>query len=106
MPEQSSKVELRFSVFNGTSSHCWRFTHFTFDSRRVEDRQLWQEIGDKYRDELQGAWRRIYGFKKLKKIIPVAVCDSLLRSVFRIPGLDVGVERVNLDGGVCERQYA
>ena len=81
--KQSSKVELRFSVFNGTSSHCWRFTHFTFDSRRVEDKQLWQEIGDKYRDELQGAWRRIYGFKKLKKIIPVAVCDSLLRSVFR-----------------------
>ena len=89
MPEKSSIVELRFSVFNGTSSHCWRSTHFSFDRRRAEDKGLWEEIRATYQDELQGAWRRIYGFKKLKKIIPVAVCDSLLPSVFRLPGLDV-----------------
>ena len=81
--KQSSKVELRFSVFNGTPSHCWRFTKFTFDSRRENDRELWEEIRDVYRDELQGVWRRIYGFRKLKKIIPVEVRDSLLRGVLR-----------------------
>ncbi len=74
----SSKVELKFCVFNGTPSHCWRLTTFTFDRRRDDDRELWEEIRQVYRDELQGFWRRLYGFRKLKKIIPVEVRYLLL----------------------------
>ena len=85
--KQSSNVKLRFSVFNGTSSHCWRFTHFYVDSRwegdKEGDKKLWEEIQGVYSDELQGAWRRIYGFRKLKQVVPVEVWDSLLHGVLR-----------------------
>lgn len=87
MPQEkqlSSKVELQFCVFSGTPSHCWRITTFTFDRKRDDDRELWEEIGHVYRDELQGVWRRIYGFRKLKKIIPVEVRNSLLCGVLQI----------------------
>ena len=75
----SNKVKLQFCVFHGSGTHCWRNVDFTFD-RRDEDRELWEDIRQVYRNELQGVWRRIYGFRKLKKIIPVEVCDSFTLS--------------------------
>ncbi|KAF6225364.1 hypothetical protein HO173_012802 [Letharia columbiana] len=66
-----SKVELQLCVFHGAPSHRWRTAPFTFDRRRDDDRELWEEIRRVYRDELQGVWRRILGFKKLKHIIPI-----------------------------------
>ena len=68
-----SKVELQMCVFHGAPSHRWRTAPFVFDRRRDDDRELWEEIRHVYRDELQGVWRRILGFKKLKKIIPIQV---------------------------------
>ena len=68
-----SKVELQLCVFHGAPSHRWRTAPFTFDRRRDDDRDLWEEIRHIYRDELQGVWRRIFGFKKLKHIIPIEV---------------------------------
>ena len=76
MPREKSlpsKVELQLCVFHGAPSHRWRTAPFTFDRRRDDDRELWEEIRHIYRDELQGVWRRIFGFKKLKHIIPIEV---------------------------------
>ena len=72
-----SKVELQMCVFHGAPSHRWRTAPFVFDRRRDDDRELWEEIRHVYRDELQGVWRRILGFKKLKKIIPIQVPTPL-----------------------------
>lgn len=83
-----SKVELQLCVFHGAPSHRWRTAPFVFDRRRDDDRELWEEIRRVYRDELQGVWRRIYGFKKLKKIIPIEVQKSL-----HCGGLDSGFDR-------------
>ncbi len=44
-----------------------------FDRRRIDDRELWEDIRGVYRDELQGVWRRVVGFKKLKVVVPVEV---------------------------------
>ncbi|CAD6587525.1 MAG: hypothetical protein ASARMPRED_003171 [Alectoria sarmentosa] len=49
-----SKVELQLCVFHGAPSHRWRTAPFTFDRRRDDDRDLWEEIRHIYRDELQG----------------------------------------------------
>ena len=37
--------------------------------------ELWEDIRSIYRDDLQKAWRRIFGLKKLKAIIPIEVHD-------------------------------
>ena len=71
--EKSNKVDLLLCVFHGAPSHRWRTAPFTFDRRRADDRELWEDIRDIYRNELQGFWRRVLGFKKLKKIIPIEV---------------------------------
>lgn len=76
-----SKVELQLCVFHGAPSHRWRTAPFTFDRRRDDDRELWEEIRHIYRDELQGIWRRIFGFKKLKHIIPIEVWTRLFCNV-------------------------
>ena len=75
-----SKIELQFCVFHGAPSHRWRTAPFIFDRRRDDDRELWEEIRNVYRDELQGIWRRILGFRKLKHIIPVEVPTPCLPS--------------------------
>ena len=68
-----SKVELQLCVFHGAPSHRWRTAPFVFDRRKDDDRDLWEDIRHIYRDELQGFWRRVLGFKKLKHIIPIEV---------------------------------
>lgn len=79
-----SKVELQLCVFHGAPSHHWRTAPFIFDRRRDDDKELWEEIRHVYRDELQGVWRRIFGFKKLKQIIPIEVRTPLCCGVLRI----------------------
>lgn len=68
-----SKVELKLCVFHGAPSHRWRTAPFVFDRRKDDDKELWKDIRRIYRDELQGIWRRIFGFRKLKHIIPIEV---------------------------------
>ncbi len=71
--EKSNKIDLLFCVFHGVPSHRWRTAPFTFDRRTTDDREIWEDIRHVYRHELQGMWRRILGFKKLKHIIPIEV---------------------------------
>lgn len=78
-----SKMEFQLCVFHGAPSHRWRTAPFTFDRRRDDDRELWEEIRHIYRDELQGFWRRVFGFKKLKSIIPIEVRTPLYYSILQ-----------------------
>lgn len=71
--EKSNKIDLLLCVFHGAPSHRWRTAPFTFDRRRADDRELWEDLRHIYHDELQGVWRRILGFKKLKQIVPIEV---------------------------------
>ena len=77
MPREKppSRVDLLLCVSEGAPSHSWRTAPLTFDRKRADDRELWEDIQRIYRDELQGPWRRIFGFKKLKHILPVEVGD-------------------------------
>ena len=89
-----SRVELQLCVFHGAPSHRWRTAPLIFDRRRDDDRELWEEIRHVYRDELQGIWRRIYGFKKLKTIIPIEVQNSLHCSLLSMrPWMWCGADR-------------
>ena len=75
MPREkmSSKVDLLLCVFHGAPSHRWRTVPYSFDRRKINDVELWEDIRSIYRDELQKVWRRIFGLKKLQAIIPVEV---------------------------------
>ena len=83
----SSKVDFLLSVLDGASSHRWRTARFSFDMRRTDDRELWEDIRQVYLHQLQKAWRRIFMFKKLKRIVPVEVLrPSRLCSVLALAG--------------------
>ena len=73
MPREklSAKVDLMMCVFHGAGTHSWRTAPYSFDRRRMDDRELWEDIRAIYRDELQKPWRRILLFKKLKLIAPI-----------------------------------
>lgn len=75
-----SKVDLLLCVFHGAPSHRWRTVSYYFDRRKMDDRELWEDLRGMYRDELQRWWRRVFMFKKLKKIIPVEVQWPLSRT--------------------------
>ena len=73
--EKLTKVDVLLCVFHGAPSHRWRTAPYSFDRRRINDVELWEDIRSIYRDDLQKAWRRIFGLKKLKAIIPIEVPD-------------------------------
>lgn len=73
--EKNPKVDLLLCVFHSPSSHSWRTAPLSFDKRRMDDRELWEDIRETYRMELQMAWRRIFLLKRLKHIVPVTVHD-------------------------------
>lgn len=66
-----SKIDLLFCVFHGSGSHSWRTAPYTFDRRRTNDQELWEDIRAIYRDQLQRPWRRVFLFKKLKLLAPI-----------------------------------
>ena len=70
-----SEVTLTLCVFHPTS-HNWSTHPFRFDANRTDDRQLWTDIRETFRMDLQKPWRRIFGFKKVKSIVPIAVSDQ------------------------------
>ncbi|KAI4251560.1 MAG: hypothetical protein LQ352_004773 [Teloschistes flavicans] len=69
--EKNPKIDMLLCVFHSPSSHTWRTAPLSFDRRRIDDRELWEDIRDTYRMELQMAWRRIFSMKRLKHIVPV-----------------------------------
>ena len=74
--EKSPRVDLVLCVFQGPPSHRWRTAPYSFDRRRINDVELWEDIRAIYRDELQKPWRRLFGFKKLRHVIPIEVQDN------------------------------
>ena len=80
--EKPSKVDLLLCVFHGGHSHNWRTASLNFDRRRMDDRELWEDIRQIYRDDLQGLWRRILGFKRVKHIVPIEVYGSTTSNFF------------------------
>ena len=69
----SSKIDILLCVFHGAPSHRWRTAPYTFDRRKMNDREVWEDLQDLYRTDLQKWWRRVLLFKKLKSITPVSV---------------------------------
>lgn len=71
--EKSPKVDLLLCRFTSPSSHSWGTAPLSFDRRRIDDRDLWEDIRQSYRMELQMPWRRVLSLKKVKHIVPVTV---------------------------------
>lgn len=71
--EKPPKIDLLLCRFNSPSSHSWRTAPLSFDRRRIDDRDLWEDIRQTYRMELQPPWRRIFSLKRVKHIVPVTV---------------------------------
>lgn len=71
--EKSPKIDLLLCRFTSPSSHSWRTAPLSFDRRRIDDRDLWEDIRQTYRMELQTPWRRIFSLKRVKHIVPVTV---------------------------------
>lgn len=74
--EKSPKIDLLLCRFNSPSSHSWRTAPVSFDRRRIDDRDLWEDIRQTYRMDLQMPWRRIFSLKRVKHIVPVTVFHS------------------------------
>jgi len=74
-PSHSTNVTLTLAVYHGSRNHSWRTTPVTFDRARATDRQLWSDIRNAYRTELQREWRRVFQFTRLKHIVPIEVCS-------------------------------
>ena len=78
-----NKIDLLLCVFGSMTGHSWRTAPYTFDRRRINDRELWEDIRDIYRVQLQTAWRRLLLFKKVTLIAPITVCDYFFSEDFR-----------------------
>ncbi|KAL9605289.1 MAG: hypothetical protein Q9179_001537 [Wetmoreana sp. 5 TL-2023] len=78
--EKNPKVDLLLCVFHSPSSHSWRTAPLSFDRRRIDDRELWEDIRETYRMELQMAWRRIFLLKRLKHIVPATEMQGYTRN--------------------------
>ena len=75
MPREKSRkheITLLLCVFH-TSDHNWSTKPVKFDPNRINDQELWEDIRDTFRMDLQKPWRRIFGFKKVKSIVPIGV---------------------------------
>ena len=69
---RKSEVTLLLCVFHATS-HNWSREPYKFDPRRINDQELWTDIRNTFRMDLQKPWRRVFGFKKVKSIVPIGV---------------------------------
>ncbi|SLM35434.1 hypothetical protein LPUS_04715 [Lasallia pustulata] len=68
-PRKGSRVTLILCVFHNTS-HTWERATIKFDPNRTNDRELWKDIRDAFRADLEKPWRRILGFRKVKSVVP------------------------------------
>ena len=57
-------------------SHNWTTEPLRFNPDRINDRELWTDIRDTFRQDVQKPWKRLFGFKKVKSIVPIGVCLS------------------------------
>ena len=80
LPREKSRkreVTLLLCVLQSTS-HNWKTEPVRFDPNRINDRELWEDIRDTFRMDMQKPWRRILGFKKVKSIVPIGVCPFFI----------------------------
>lgn len=67
---KKSDISLVLCVYH-SSSERWTTAPLRFNPNRINDRQLWTEIRETFRSDLQKPWRRIFGFKKVTGIVPI-----------------------------------
>jgi hypothetical protein len=72
-----SEIEVLLCIYHA-SSHSWSTEPFRFDPQRVNDRELWLDLRNVFRTDLQKPWRRLLGFKRVKTIQPCTVCGIYL----------------------------
>jgi len=68
---EKRQITLTLCVFHSTR-HVWKTAPVTFDPRKINDRELWWEIRETFRSDVQKSWRRFFGFKKVMSIVPIA----------------------------------
>lgn len=71
-PRRRHEVTLLLCVFH-SNSHNWSTHPVRFRPDKTNDRELWEDIRDTFRADLQKPWRRIFGFMRVKNIVPIAV---------------------------------
>lgn len=76
-PRRRKEVTMLLAVFH-SNSHNWETHPITFRPDRINDRELWEDIRYMFRTDLQKPWRRIFGFRKVKNIVPIAVSRGVL----------------------------
>lgn len=54
-----------------TGRHSWTTHPVTFDPSKTNDRELWMDIRDTFRADVQKPWQRWIGFKKVISIVPI-----------------------------------
>ena len=67
-----SEVRLLVCVHH-TFSHRYSTAEVRFNPHRTNDPELWQDIRDTFRFDVQAPWERILSFKHVKSVVPVSV---------------------------------
>lgn len=76
-PRRRAEIHLELCVMHGTT-HSWRTEPLRFNPDKLDDRELWMEIREIFRQDLQKPWRRIFGFKKVTSIVPIGVSSQTM----------------------------
>ena len=63
------------AVLNSTS-HNWHTVPLRYNPNRINDRELWMDIRDTFRNDLRNPWVRFFSFTRVTSIVPVSVSFS------------------------------
>lgn len=67
-----SEVTLLLCVYHHRS-HKWATEPIRFNPNRINDIELWTDMRDIFRMDLQKPWQRFLSFNKVKSIVPIYV---------------------------------
>ena len=72
MPREKygAKMTLVLSRYSVTSQH-WSTASVTVDRFRGNDIDMWTDIRQTFRNDLQKPWRRIFGFRRVHCVMPI-----------------------------------
>jgi len=71
LASEKRQVTLLLCLFH-PNKHTWKTYPVVFDPRKTNDRELWEDIREIFRRDVQRGWRRVLGFKKVMSIVPIA----------------------------------
>ena len=77
-PRRKHEIHLELCLYHSTR-HSWKTEPLRFNPDRINDRELWTDIRDIFRQDIQKPWLRIFGFKKVTSIVPIAVSLKYLQ---------------------------